>query len=88
MLNKNNRGQLSDTMTWVVATLIIVVVLAVFIYASLLLAEAYKVISLVDVDLSGSEEKVDFVGEKNSLAFEKNNTNEIKIKRWLSENES
>ena len=39
MLNKNKRGQVGETITWVVATLIIIVLLLISIYAATLLAK-------------------------------------------------
>jgi len=43
-MSKNNRAQISDTITWVVATIIILVIIFVFVYASSLLAIKIKIV--------------------------------------------
>jgi hypothetical protein len=42
-LKKNSRGQISETMTWIVATVIIILILTAFIYASGIFGEAKQV---------------------------------------------
>ena len=82
----DNRAQLSDAMTWIVATLIIIVILVVFVFASSILAKTYKTASsLKSVGFGDSEEGVDLVDMKNSFAFEKNKDNNLKIEAWLNE---
>jgi hypothetical protein len=82
----NNRAQLSDAMTWIVATLVIILILVVFVFASSILAKTYKVASsLKSVGLGNSEEGVDIINLKNSFAFEKNKDNNLKIEAWLNE---
>lgn len=39
MLNKNNRGQVADAVTWIVATVAIVVIMMFFIFAASLFSE-------------------------------------------------
>ena len=67
MLN-NKKAQIGETMTWIVATLIIIVIMGIFIYASTLLAKT-KSLGLPDLNLDG--EKVDLIEMKISLAYEK-----------------
>ena len=76
MLNKKN-AQISDTMTWIVATIIIVVILMIFIYASSILAKT-KVVSY-----KGPEKEVDLLETKTSLAFSINDNNKNKIEEWI-----
>ena len=56
MLNK--KAQVSETMTWIVATLIIVVVLIIFIFISSSFAKA-KNLTVKDLKLSSEGEDVD-----------------------------
>jgi competence protein ComGC len=81
MLDKK-RGQISDTMTWVVATIIIIVILMIFIYASSVLAKT-KVVSY-----KGPEDKVDLLETKTSLAFLNKKVSEEEkqfIENWIEE---
>lgn len=90
MLNyKKKKGQVSDTMTWIIATLIIVVILLVFIWASSIISEARNVERFaksrsLDED---SGEKIDWIGIKTSFAYEINNQNKVSIDKWIKENE-
>jgi len=43
MSNKNKRGQVGDTVTWIIATIIIVVMIFFFVFGSSLLAETKEV---------------------------------------------
>lgn len=85
MLN-NKRGQLSDAMTWIVATLIIIIILLVFIYASSVLAEFKEVDVGVKSIVVG--ENVDGVSDwfnvKTNLAYEINNNNKLKIEGQIN----
>ena len=83
MLNK--RGQLSDTMTWIVATLIIIVILIVFVLASQVLAKWKGVTSIDSIKFKGSQEGISLISLKNSFAFEENPSNKMKIEEWLNE---
>jgi len=62
------RAQVSDVMSWLVATLIIIGVLVIFIYASTLLAQKTKVLDLKGIEIS-FEDNVDFFDEKTSFAY-------------------
>jgi len=85
MLNKNKSGQLSDAMTWIVATLIIIVILVVFVFAANVIAESKSLPSLEEINLEDSEDKIDFIEMKNKFAFNQNSDNQLKIEVWLSE---
>ncbi len=79
------RAQLSDTMTWIVATLIIILILVIFVYASSLLAKTHKAISsLKSIGSGESGETVNLIEIKNSFAFERNKNNNLKIEEWLN----
>jgi len=82
----NKKAQLGETLTWVVATLIIVVTLIFFIFLSSSLAK------LKDIKgnpgfalLGGYDKKSNLIVDKTELAFVKNNQNEDLIKEWINE---
>ena len=82
MLNK--KGQVGETVTWVVATLIIVIVLVSFIYASSVLSKVKVLTSLsFESELEGNwMEKKMFFSENLSGA-----KNKEKIILWVEEGE-
>lgn len=69
--NSSKRGQIGETMTWVIATIIIVVILIISVYAASLLANTRKT-------LSYQKEKIesDLLMEKSLFAYF--STNDIK----------
>lgn len=82
----NKKAQLGETLTWVVATLIIIVTLLLFIFLSSNLAK------LKDIKdnpgfalLGGYDKKSNLIADKTELAFIKNNQNEDLIKEWINE---
>ena len=64
MLNNKNKGQIGETMTWVVATIIIVVILIISVYAASLLANTRKTLSF-----QKEEVKSDLLMEKSLFAY-------------------
>ena len=86
-LEKNRKAQVSDIMTWVVATIIILSILLLFVYASSLLAQKTKIIKAKDLKIDIGKE-VDLLETKNWIAFDLASENEEKIiKNWEEENE-
>jgi len=84
MLRSNNKGQVGETMSWVVATLIIIGILIAFIYISVLMADLKK-ISLADIHTE-SEQGVDILSEKTVLAHTlANNKDKQQIDQILGE---
>ncbi|MCK5149779.1 hypothetical protein KAJ87_02545 [Candidatus Pacearchaeota archaeon] len=86
MLNK--KAQLGETMTWIVATLIIIVILLIFIYVSSVLSGIKKIgISDLKFDL---DEKKDFISSKTTFAYLNKEISEEEtklIKNWIEEEE-
>lgn len=82
----NKKAQVGETMTWVVATIVIIVILILTIYVALILAKT-KAIEIGDLKVKEGE---DILNVKTSLAHElANNKNKAAINRWLEEeNES
>lgn len=66
MLNK--KAQLSDVMTWIIATIAIIAILIIFVYASTILAQKTKVIKIKSLTLDLDKE-VDLLETKTSLAY-------------------
>jgi len=85
MLNK--KAQVSEIMTWVIATIIIISILLVFVYASSLLAQKTKIIKATDLKIDLGKE-VDLLETKNLIAYDLASENEEEIiKNWEEENE-
>ena len=86
--NKNNKkGQVGVTISWVIATIVIIGVLMIFIYISVLMSKV-KMINLENLKISSSEEKIKLLAEKTSLAHQLvNDKNKDIIDKILKENE-
>ena len=83
MLNK--QGQIGETITWIVATIIIIVTLVIFIYVSSVLVEIKK-IKVPDLKIV-SEEEVNWIEMKTSFAYLINEENKEIIDEWIMERE-
>lgn len=87
----NNKGQIAETITWVVATMIIVVTLIVFIFISVGVSET-KNLSLNNVVAKAGDFLVsDGVGDisrlkmKTDFALSLDENNKEKINGWINE---
>lgn len=81
----NKKAQIGETLTWVVATIIIVVVLLIFIYVSIALGKSKAVDT---IKIKTEESSVDWIEVKTNLAYSLNNENQNKINEWIDlENE-
>lgn len=60
----NKKAQIGETMTWIVATIVIVVILIISIYISSLLGETKNIVSYDDFDREN-----DLLMEKSVLAY-------------------
>jgi uncharacterized protein (UPF0333 family) len=78
---KNKRGQIGESITWVVATIILIVILIVFIYASIVLS---KTKSLKFDIKANSEDSVDWINYKTQMAYSISTDNKNKIEQWIS----
>ncbi len=84
MLNK--KAQLSETMTWIVATLIIIVVLIVFIFISSSFAKV-KSLTTKSLKISSEGEDVDLFKTKTELAYRLSSEENKKIiDEWRKQN--
>ena len=85
MLNK--KAQVSEIMTWLVATIIIISILLVFIFVSSLLAQKTKIIKVKDLKVD-FEKEVDLLATKTSIAYSFASESEKNlIERWRVESE-
>ncbi len=82
-LIKNKRGDISKTITWIVATVLIVGVLILFIYISSVMSNI-KVVKVGEINSDIGKESL-VLSVKTSLAFNRNNTNKEIIENILEE---
>ena len=84
-IRKNRKGQVGVTISWVIATIVIIGVLIIFIYISILMSKV-KMINIGNLEISGSEKKTELLAEKTSLAHQlANNRNKELIDNLLRE---
>ena len=90
MLNKrqkNRRAQISEIMTWVIATIVILSILLIFVYASSLLAQKTKTVKAQELKID-FENKVNLLDTKSLIAYSSTSeSNRIIIEKWEKENE-
>jgi hypothetical protein len=84
---KNKHGQVGETLTWVIATIIILIVLIVFVYASIGLAKSKNIASSKTSSGKLGSSQGDWIDLKNSLAYSLNNKNQKNIERWINAQE-
>ncbi len=80
---KNRKAQVGESITWVVATIILIIVLIIFIYASIALAKTKSLKLNVKED---SEDSADWINSKTQIAYSINSNNKNKIEEWISQN--
>ena len=83
MLNK--KAQISETMTWIIATIAIITILLIFIYASSILAEKEKVLHLFGKSSVQRDAAVDWLAVKTIQALDRDSADEPKINKWIEE---
>jgi len=84
------KAQIAETMTWIVATLIIIGTLIIFIYTSSILAEKTKIIGLKNSIFSKYEKNEDLIMEKSLSALfsiKDPSNKEIVYSRLINDNE-
>jgi heme/copper-type cytochrome/quinol oxidase subunit 2 len=86
MLNyKNKKAQMAETITWVVATIVIIFLLVLSVYFSTILGKG-KSVDKEDINIYGESE--DWILVKTSLAYENNVYNKDKINVWINEEDN
>lgn len=85
----NKHGQVAESVTWIVATIIIVVTLIVFIFISTTLSKG-KILEEVSEGIGGfflndDAGKISRLETKTKFAISINENNQEKIKEWIDE---
>jgi biopolymer transport protein ExbD len=78
----NKRGQVGESITWVIATIILIVLLIIFIYASIVLSE-FKSLKVNPKKISTGS--VDWIDSKTQIAYSISSSNKNKIQAWISQ---
>jgi hypothetical protein len=82
---KDKRGQIGETITWIIATVVIIGVLIFFIYLSVLISKT-KIIQTLNLQLDVSE-KSELLTQKNLFSYQlTNDLNKEMIENILKEN--
>jgi hypothetical protein len=81
----DKRGQIGESITWVVATLILIILLLVSIYITIALSKtkSLKLDIKSSSDISGN-----WINAKTDMAYLVNSNNKNKIDNWISEEKS
>ncbi len=83
----DKKAQASEGIVWIIATIVIIVTLFLFIYASSLLGKLKDVgVSLKTFGEDSQDIPESSINLKTLLAFELNDKNKDKIKEWVNEN--
>jgi hypothetical protein len=78
----NKKGQIGETITWAIATIVLVVILIIFIYASVALS---KVKTLKTEIKANSADTVNWINAKTQMAYSVSSANKNKIQIWISQ---
>ncbi len=88
IIPRNRSAQVGETVTWIVATIIIVVILVVFIFISSKIAVLKNLGSNINsLSLGADSETYNWVAMKTSFAYLINSENKNIIDKWIKENE-
>lgn len=78
----NKKGQVGESVTWIVVTILLIVILLVFIYAATALAKVKSLKTDIKANLGDS---VDWVSSKTQMAYSISSDNKNKIQEWISQ---
>jgi len=84
---KSKKAQIGETMTWVIATIVIIGILLIFVFIASVFAEKEGMVVSLKRVFSGREVAgVNWLSTKTSLAYDMNSLNkESKIEPWIKE---
>ena len=86
---KNKKAEVGLTMTWIIATIIIVISISFFIFFADLLAKQSSLKTAIDkIGISGDFEFSEWFKEKTILAFSLNTNNDGVIDSWIKGEEN
>ena len=78
---KNKKAQVGETVTWIIATIILIAILIVFLFISVSLSK----LKMFKADIKvNSEDSVDWMGLKTEMAYSINSENKNRINLWIS----
>jgi hypothetical protein len=81
---KNRKAQVGESITWVIATIILVAILIIFIYASVALSK----VKSIKIDLkANSDDSVDWINSKTEMAYSIDDNGKTRIQAWISQAE-
>jgi len=84
-MSRYKKGQVGETTSWIVATIVIIGILIIFVYISILMSKV-KTINIGELQISDSGKGTGILAEKNSLAHQlANNKNKEMIDNILKE---
>jgi len=78
---KNKRGQVGESITWIIATIVLIAILLIFIYASVALSK------MKSIKINLKEDSVDWINAKNQMAYSISSVNKNRIQTWISDAE-
>jgi hypothetical protein len=82
----NKKAQVGETLTWMISTIIILVLLIIFVYSTLAFAKAKNIkTSSIDFGKADSSDKINWMNLKSEIAFSINDQNEKVIREWINE---
>lgn len=80
----NKKAQVGETITWIIATVVLIVVLIVFIFISSTLAKEKS----LQVNLKNNlEDSFDWIDSKTQMSYSINSVNKNRIDLWISKSE-
>lgn len=82
MLN-SKKAQVGESVTWIIATLIIVMILLIFIYASVILGKTKNIKR--DIKIDSGNLSLDWIKIKTEIAYKFNSQNKNKISSWIAQ---
>lgn len=78
---KNKKAQVGETITWIIATVVLIVILIVFIFISAALSKT----KFLNVNIKANlEDKTDWIDMKTEIAYSINSENKNRIELWIS----
>jgi ABC-type Fe3+ transport system permease subunit len=77
------KAQVGETITWLVATIIIIVVLLIFVYASVVLSKTKALKK--DIKIDSQDSSFNWIFAKTEIAYSINNQNKNKIEGWIAQ---
>lgn len=78
---ENKKAQVGETITWIIATIILIGILIVFLFISVSLSKLKSFKADIKVN---SEESIDWIELKTEMAYSISSENKNRINLWIS----